>query len=197
MDIKYYGVEGAEIESSYESPNYFVELIAENQDELLRKGSIKIPIADVNSVTATIYENGVIYNFAHSAYPGGSTAYDKETYGSIIVGPEGASFIVSGIDHHYNSDSKVLENEKENIALLKKLREPLGKEIDTSLVFEDIEHGHSYNPIKQVLINKSVKRQEKDAEIQREIFNDRIAKSMVVLEQVRASLEENETHRTK
>lgn len=194
MEINYYGIEGAEMEPEFYSPDFFVDLLVKGQEVILNYGTIKIPTTDIDYVEPTIYENGVVYNFTHSSYPPGITKYDRRTEGCIVVGPEGASFVVTSVDPSFNKDTEVQNRESDNRRISYGLKRSLGKEISMEGAFTSRKPEPTNNPVKKLLNKRRWEEAEREREIKRKIFKDKVSKSMTVLEQVRESLEKNKTN---
>ena len=104
MEIKYYGVKGANLGSGFDSPDYFISQIIEKGDKILTESKMHNFTGQMQHLSVYPYEKGVVYKIDNRD---SSDNYNNNTEATIIVSGNNISFIVTGIDKTYNSDQNM------------------------------------------------------------------------------------------
>ena len=145
MEIKYFGINNAVIDSRFNSANDICNLLIKNKEKIL--SSYLNPVLDNNDNeykpqrveldnnlfldNIDIYNYGIVYTISNI----GNNENKIKTSSKLIIGHNNVSFFIDDLDGNHNNNLNLIKSLKENIEKEKIFTDALEREINIKKLY--------------------------------------------------------------
>ena len=168
MDIKYIGINDANIEGRYNDLEYFITKIVSLENEFLSTMHIDHVVYDntdeFDSIKVIPYQKGVVFEINNTA---DENEFSNHTEAMMIVSEDKLCFVITKADWNHNRNSEVEQQSIVNTDMANDLIDTLGTKLETDRV-------EQFEESKEWLLKFAQRRQEK---IQRRNYKDIMSKT--------------------